>query len=509
MTKRQHSKEEEHGSLARATLHGVLWMTAGRFLKAPTNLIAIAILARILTPTDFGVVAIGLVVTALGTMIVDGTFGMVLVQRRSIDPPLIGASLLLSTALGGLMGLALIVSGPLIQGYFDFPALSGVLRLMAIVLPVSAAMAVSTALLQRASRFGVLTINSFIAQLVNAIVAISMAFAGFGLWSLVWSQLAQVVVETLLGYWAVGPRYSIGFSMAAMRDAMHSGGMFTLSKMFNWAAANIDKVVVGRLLGAAPLGVYSRANTLMATANQIVGTGTARVLFSTFARMQHDLDRMQRAFDRALSTSVVGASLASAFVIIFADPIVRVLLGPQWLDTVPVLQALFAAFITRSGYVVAEAVPLALGLAKISAYRQAAQFFLVIGGAWLGSRWGVEGAAIGIAIAYWIFYLLCLVLVQRLLHVRTSRLFHIHIKGLIAAAPPVMLTLGLRVLLNRDGNLVVDALLAAVFGMTALLVIAIGPASLLSDDILRMREHLLHIIRTKLTGVSRAAKRQA
>jgi PST family polysaccharide transporter len=495
---RPDSDQEQHASLGRATLHGVLWMTAGRFLKAPTNLIAVAILARILTPADFGVVAIGFVVTALATMLVDGTFGMVLVQRRTIDPPLIGASLLLSAGLGSIFGIALILSGPLVQNYFDFPQLSGVLRLLAIVLPVSAAMAVTTALLQRASRFGVLTINSFIAQLVNAIVAVAMAFMGFGVWSLVWSQLAQVVVETLLGYWAVRPRYTIGFSIAAVGDAMRSGGMFTVSKLFNWASGNIDKVVIGRLLGAAPLGLYSRANTLMATANQLVGTGTARVLFSTFARMQHDLKRMERAFDRALSTSVVGASLASAFVIIFADPIVRVLLGPQWLDTVPVLQALFAAFITRSGYVVAEAVPLALGLARISAYRQAAQFFLVIAGAWIGSRFGVDGAAIGIAIAYWIFYLLCLVLVQQLLVVRTSRLLHIHLKGVVVAAPAVIVTLALRALLNPGGNLILEALLAIVFGIVSALVIAFGPESLLSEDIVRMRGHFVRFTRNRL-----------
>jgi PST family polysaccharide transporter len=498
VTERREAEPEQHGSLARSTLHGVLWMTAGRFMKAPTNLIAVAILARLLTPTDFGVVAIGFVVTALATMIVDGTFGMVLVQRPTIDPPLIGASLLLSALLGSLFGVALIFSGPLIQRYFDFPDLSGVLRLLAMVLPISAAMAVSSALLQRASRFGVLTVNSFIAQLVNAIVAIAMAFAGFGVWALVWSQLAQVIVETALGYWAVRARYTLGFSLAAVSDAIRSGGMFTVSKMFNWASGNMDKIVVGRLLGAASLGLYSRANTLMATANQLVGTGTARVLFSTFARMQHDLDRMERAFDRALSTSMVGASLASAFVILFADPIVRILLGPQWLDTVPVLQALFAAFITRSGYVVAEAVPLALGLARISAYRQAAQFFLVIIGAWVGSRFGVVGAAIGIATAYWIFYLLCLVLVQQLLDVRTSRLLRIHLKGLAVAAPPVVTTLALDAIFNTHGSLILDMVLMVIFGLVSALVIFFGPDSLLSDDIVRMRGYLVQLVRKRL-----------
>lgn len=487
MTERDRTEEATHGSLARTTLHGVMWMAAGRFLKAPTNLIAVAILARLLTPADFGVVAIGFVVVGLATVLVDGTFGMVLVQRPKIDAAMIGASLLLSSVLGALFGLALIASGPLIQLYFDFPELSEVLRVLATVLPISAAMAVTTGLLQRASRFGVLTINSFIAQLVYAIMAITLAFTGFGLWSLVWAQVAQAIVETLLGFVAVRPQYRIAISGEALRETFRSGGMFTISKLFNWAAGNIDNLVIGRVLGATALGLYSRPRSLMRTINQVIGTGTARVLFSSFARMQHDLPRMRHAFDRTLSTTIVAATMASAFVVIFADLIVRVLLGSKWLAAVPIMQALFASFLTRSGYVVAEAVPLALGLGRASAYRQAAQFFLVIAGAWIGSRFGVVGAAIGIAAAYWVFYLLSLALVHQLLDVGARRLLQIHAKGVAATVIPVAVTLAAALAVEPGHDLLLNFALAALFGAVAALVLALGPVSLLSHDIVRMR----------------------
>lgn len=498
MTKRQEREAEQHGSLARTTLHGVLWMTAGRFMKAPTNLIAIAILARLLTPADFGVVAIGFVVVGLANVLVDGTFGMILVRRPKIDPAMIGASLLLCSALGAVFALVLVIGAPLIEHYFDFPDLAAVLTVLAAVLPISAAMAVSTGLLQRASRFGALTVNSFLAQLVYAIIAVVLAFAGFGLWSLVWAQMTQSVVETLLGYRAIRPEYRIAFSTEALGETFRSGGMFTISKLFNWASGNIDKIVIGRLLGASSLGLYSRGASMMVTVNQVIGTGTARVLFSTFAKMQDDLERMRRAFDRTLSTSVVGATLASAFVIMFADLIVRLLLGPKWLSAVPIMQALFAAFITRSGYIVAEAVPLALGLGKVSAFRQGAQFFLVIAAAWIGSKWGVVGAAIGIAIAYWIFYLLCLLLVQQLLHVLSSRLLQIHLKGLVVATPPVIVTLALRMEFNPHNRLFVEIALAVIFGIVSMLVVAFGPGSLLSGDIVRARGRLIQFARNRL-----------
>jgi PST family polysaccharide transporter len=285
---------EDQRSLSRATLRGAMWITVGRFLKAPTNLIVVAVLARLLTPADFGVVGMGLIVVSLANLLVDGTFGMVLVQRPKVDPPLIGASLLLSAALGAVFGVTLIAAGPIIQAYFEFPQLSAVLRTMAMVLPTSAAMAVTTGLLQRASRFRVLMINSWIAQIIYGLVAVVLALTGLGLWSLVWGQVVSACLEAFLGYLAVRSAYRVGLSRRAVRDAFRTGGMFTISKLFNWAAGNVDNIVIGRLLGAAPLGLYSRANTLMNTVNQLVGTGSARVLFSTFAKMQHDLERMRR-----------------------------------------------------------------------------------------------------------------------------------------------------------------------------------------------------------------------
>ncbi|QIK79264.1 oligosaccharide flippase family protein [Sphingomonas piscis] len=186
------------GSLGRATVHGVLWMTAGRVLKAPLNLVTIAVLARLLTPSDFGVVAIAVVVMGLATLLVDGSSGMVLIQRAEVTPSLVGASLLLSAVLASLFAVGIIAAGPLIEGQFDFQNMSEILIPFALILPISAAMAISTALLQRGSQFGVLAINSFVAQAAYGIIAIALAFAGFGLWSLVWSQIASVCIETLL-----------------------------------------------------------------------------------------------------------------------------------------------------------------------------------------------------------------------------------------------------------------------------------------------------------------------
>jgi len=102
----------QHGSLTRQTVKGIVWITFGRVLKAPINLIAMAVLARLLTPTDFGVFALGMIVVSFTNMMVDGSFGMVLIQRHEIDPPMIGASLALSAALASLAAIVIVASAP-------------------------------------------------------------------------------------------------------------------------------------------------------------------------------------------------------------------------------------------------------------------------------------------------------------------------------------------------------------------------------------------------------------
>ena len=487
--------------MTRVTVTGVLWLTVGRLVRSPINIVVTAILARLLSPADFGVVAIGFTISSLANLLVDGSFGMVLVQRREVKPAQIGASLLLSAGMGAIFGLIIMVSSPVVQRFFSFPNLSEVLKLLAFMLPISAAAAVWNALLQRASQFRTLTISSALGQLAYGVSAVAMAFAGMGVWSLVTSQLVGTGTEAFLNFMAGRRLYKLGFSRAAVMEVVRSGGMFTITKLFNWAAGNVDRVVIGRLLGASLLGFYSRGSTLLSTANQLVGTGATRVLFSTFARMQHDRGRLLNAFDRALSTSIIGSTLASAFTVMFADLVVRVVLGHKWMAAVPLIQVLFAAFVSRSGYIVAEAVPLALGLGRASALRQGAQFSLVIAGAAIGAQYGILGATIGIAVAYWLFYLLCLVLVLQLLDIGVARLLRIHLNGVLVAAGPVLAALGVSMLIGPTADLKLRLIPPLVFGIVAVGVLARAPVGLISEDMGRFRSKAFGILAARVPAL--------
>lgn len=497
---------DEHRSLTGRAIQGIFWITAARFLKLPLNLLAIAVLSRLLSPTDFGVLAIGTVIVTLSNVLVDGSFGLVLIQRRQLTADFIGASLLLSLALAVLLAIGVVIGAPFIESQLDFAHLGNVLVVLAATLPINAITSVTTALMQRAFQFRRLTINAIVSQTAYTFVAIAMAASGSGLWSLVWAQFAQFVADALLSCLAVRTRYRVSFSIVALKETWLYGGMFTISKVLNWGANNVDNVMIGRFVGATALGFYSRAYTLMATARQISGTGPIRVLFSSFAKMQHDPERMARAYLRSLSVALIAATLVSAFVVLNSEIIVRIILGPKWLPTVLVLQIMFSAFVARTGYIVAEAIPLALGLSGQTALRQGAQLILVMTGAAVGAQFGLVPAVIGITTAYWIFYFLCLLLVQRLIPVSWAQVLRLHLKGMLVALIPGVPALAIRVALSGE-NLLLQMVPPLAFTCVTAIVLACGPASLIGVDIVRARKRFYEDILPRISGTLLSGRR--
>jgi hypothetical protein len=163
------------------------------------------------------------------------------------------------------------------------------------------------------------------------------------------------------------------------------------------------------------------------------------------------------------------------------------------------MQILFASFIARSGYAVAEAVPLSLGLSGQSAIRQGAQLILIVTGAVIGSNFGILGTVAGIFIAYWIFYFLCLLLVQRLLPVGWMDLLRVHLNGIILAVPPTLAALAAGLLITRD-TLLLEFVPAAIFGVVAITVLLMAPSKLAGDDIVKARSYAWERLQRRFTG---------
>lgn len=377
------------------------WQVLGSIVKFLARFgIGIA-LARLLPPEDFGIVGIAMIATGFASTLADLGLGPALIQRNDIGPRHIRVSQTISTAASLLIAVALYASAGSIADFFGDARVGPVLKVLAITFVFSGSSITAGALLARRLAFDIVVRVEIIASIVGyGAVAVTLALAGFGYWSLVWGTISQAAISAVLTYSA--ERNSLR-PLIAKREIAElfgfSAGM-SLSSTVNYFARQGDYFVVGRLMNAASLGLYTRAFTLMELPHRLLGSALSRVLFPAASRAQDDPERFRRAFLMAFSLSVALSLPVSLTVAILAPEIILVLYGERWAASIPLLQilALFGAF--RMSYNTAGAFVRARGQALRILLVNVCFGVLVLAGTWwAGSKAGLEGVAWGMGVA--------------------------------------------------------------------------------------------------------------
>jgi O-antigen/teichoic acid export membrane protein len=388
---------EESQGLTRRALSGMFWTAWGSGASAALRVVVLIALARLLSPADFGVVGAALVVITLSTAVSQLGLGPALVQRQTLSPAHIQTAFVASALLGlGLAGL-LWICAPLLSLFFHMQSLTPVLRVLALLFPLRGIGTVAECLLQRDLRFRWLANAEVVTYgLGFGVLGILLAWLGWGMWSLVVAQLAQTLLYAVLLLIARRPSLRPSPTWPAFKDLLSFGGGFTAARLANLLADQGDNLVVGRTLGAAPLGLYTRAFQLMAVPATLFGNILDRVLFPTMARKQHDLPGLAAAYDRGCAAIALGMLPISAVMLVLAPETIRVAFGPRWLGVVAPFQIFAVGIMFRTSYRMSDSLARATGAVYRRAWRQILFAGLVVGCAWVGSRWGITGVAWGV-----------------------------------------------------------------------------------------------------------------
>jgi O-antigen/teichoic acid export membrane protein len=329
--------------VSRAAVHGAAWTALQLWGANAGSFVVFVILGRLLTPSDFGVVAAAYTVTLLFRVIVDAGFTRYLVQRRSL--PLIYAD----TAFWISLTVAVVFTGlayvlaPYFAELFGIPSLTLVIRVMSILFVLTALDATQSGLLDRQMKFKVQAIRHLTATGIAGGVAVALAFAGAGVWALVSQQLVleSVTVVLLWRLSAWRPRFRA--SVVCLRDLVPFGVRMSTIRLTQFAMTNADNFFVGIVFGKVALGFYVIAYRMFSVLNDLFIMVINRVALSTFSRLQHDRELVNSAFYRAsrmgsLLTlpTYVGLALLSRQVIIL-------LFGAKWVPSAPLLSVLMIA----------------------------------------------------------------------------------------------------------------------------------------------------------------------
>jgi O-antigen/teichoic acid export membrane protein len=392
-----------NGSLRQTTARGVVWSLASFGGQAVLQIVALSALGRLLTPAQVALFAAATLV--VGFAIVIGQFGVAaaVVQKPKLSTRETGAAFLVAILASVVLSAIISMLVPLLGPLLGIAGNTNALRLLLVVVILTGVGAVPLGLLQRSLRFRVIAAVDILAYLVGAVgLSILLALLGFGAYSLVWGQIVTVTVQSV-GYLILckaHPRLGSPKKVAAhSRELMRFGLPYSVGLLGNWIALNGDNFIVATTLSAPSLGLYSRAYQLLSASANLIGGVADRVLFPAMSAVQDDKERLTRAY--VTSASVVAMVTIPASIALFASApdLVHVLLGDNWNGVIFPLQVFAVILLPRASYRISGSFTRALGAVRGNAWRQWLYAGEVVVFCLIGSRWGIDGVAIGAAAA--------------------------------------------------------------------------------------------------------------
>lgn len=484
------SEQAASQSVPDAAVRGLAWLMSSRVVLLIVNFVSVAILARLLTPADFGVMAAVLTVIGFVQNVTYGTLGYPLVQRETIGPEDISAAFWLSLGIATLAAVSIAIASPYIEAFLDFPHLATALAVTASALPLKSVAGVAIALLQRNHRFRDIAVVASIPQIVGYVLPTMLLAPRLGLWALVFGQVASAAIELIVACSVARSSLRIFPIGSAFKNALRVGGLFSVMQTLNWLALNATPVIIGTAFGAVPLGLYSRASKFFSIATDLLGNTVADVLLPSFSRIQSERERLSSVFKRALGLSLFVSGVASSFVVVHGEAIIRLLLGEKWLASVPVLEALFAGLVARTAYKVSETLAFGEGRLAGVTLRQALLLSLVLACTSIGAVFGLVGVAAGLSCAFWIFYAVSLWRACSSVGISARWAGSVHLRVLLFAGLIVIIDGGVCLATQSLGFWVSHALGATTGVALAAAYAFVAPPGLAGPDIVWVREAL-------------------
>lgn len=400
---------ERPSSLTNTALGAMGWTSLSVAFQFGTKLAVLAVLARLLTPEDFGLVALATLTVGIGRTIILGGVGQAYLREQSSDLGMENAAAAVLPFLGVMLAGATFLLREHLAALLGIPGaaqLIGAMSLAYVLLGVST-MAEYRCMKRYAFRHYAL-VDYLCNALIYGLVAIAFAVSGAGAWSLVYGALAGFFVRAAAFFWIDGrfwPRDAP--TLSDVRRLIRTGLSFSSATATYTVANTADNFIVARVLGAESLGLYTRAYELMKYPATLYNKVVGRIALLALSDAQSDVERLSRGYFTAVTVLASAGLPLAAVLFCYSRSIISTVLGEQWVGMVVPFQVFCVCVYFR----VAQRVPLAVHQAVNRMQRlnalNLAYAFAVVAFAVLGTTWGIAGVAIGVSIAIGAYFALC------------------------------------------------------------------------------------------------------
>ncbi|WP_210520977.1 lipopolysaccharide biosynthesis protein [Hymenobacter terricola] len=414
-----------------AALRGIKWTTAAAVVTAVLQVGYTAVMARLLDPAAFGLVALAGVVLRFGGYFAEMGLGHALVQRPKLTANDLRATFTGSLLLGAVVAGLFWLLAPLSLLVLKNPAVVPLVRALALGFVVASLGLTATSVLRREMRFEVLAKLDVLAYvLAYGGVGLGCAWAGAGVWSLVAASLAQQLITSVGTYAVVRHPLRPLFGWQHYSALVGYGSQVSLISFLEFINGNLDTLLIGRLLGPVALGLYNRAFMLLYLPMYFLTNSVAKVAFPAFSQVQQDVPRLRGLYLRSSTLVATLVLPLCAGVAVAAPEMVRVLLGPKWDASIPVLRALCVAIPLSLTTMFAGIVADARANLRRKVVLNVEFILLLVGLFWLLRGYGIVGIAAAIGIGEVVRTLLYMRITHKDLAVGYPALFAIYLPGL-------------------------------------------------------------------------------
>ena len=327
-------------SLKEKTISGMIWNGIQQFGSMLLSFIANLILARLLTPDDFGCIGMIMVFIAVANIFVDGGFGAALIQKRNPTQEDYSTIFYWNLVLSIFLFFVLYLLAPYIAGFYKISFLSSILRVLGCVLIINAFSVIQTNILIKQLNFKRLAQINIVASIVGIILGVSCAFVGLGIWSLVVQILTISFVRAVL-FWVINRWYPcMVFSRKSFIELLGFGGLMLLSNVAETISNNIQSLIIGRFFSAKDLGFYTQAKKLEEVPVNGLAQVVDQVTFPVFSSIRKDSDDLKQNVKKTMKAITFFNFPLMVVLIVIAYPLFNILYTEKWNAAVPYFQIL-------------------------------------------------------------------------------------------------------------------------------------------------------------------------
>ena len=325
-------------SLKNRAVHGAKWSFIDNISNSGVTFLVGLILARLLTPAEYGIMAMIAIFIAVSNSIVDSGFSNALIRKVRIDRVDYNTVFVFNLIVSIVLYILLYTSAPAISLFFKEPVLTNVLRVIGLILIVNALGIIPRTILVRGIDFKTQTKVSIISSVSSGLVGVGMAIMGFGVWSLVWQQLSRQILNSLFLWifckWI--PQWE--FSIKSFKEMFGFGYKLLLSGLLDTLYKNIYYVIIGRCYSPAQLGQYSRAEQFNMIFSSNLTSIVQRVSYPVLSSIQEEPERLREAYRQIIKTTMLVTFACMLGLAAVAKPLIIILIGEKWLPAVSFLQ---------------------------------------------------------------------------------------------------------------------------------------------------------------------------